>query len=232
MASFSMARIAENRRFKYLDALFYFFTKYTLFPVFKIYHRAERVGLKHVPLKGPFIVIANHASFLDPWYLGVMFRRRHIRYLITNKWYLKNKFFTFLFDLYGCVPVTPDNMEPSTIKAILNILKKGGAVGIFPEGRVCYDGKLQEFNPGALYVAMRTKVPIIPVTICGSYEMLSRHKLVPRPAKLKIVIGKAINYSDYDNEKKNSKDIFINEMQKIKDWIIEQLDQFKDKYQR
>lgn len=227
-----MTDLAKKRRFKGLDTLFYFFTKYTCFLVFKIYHRAERFGFKNAPLKGPYIVIANHASFLDPWYLGVLFRARHIRYLITTKWYLKNKVLKFFFDLYGCVPVNPHDMDPSSIKATLRILREGGVVGIFPEGRVCFDGNMQEFNPGALYVAMRAGVPVIPVTICGSYEMLPRHKVVPKPVKLRIVVGRPIVFSDDHKEKKNSKDFYVHEMEKIKSWMADQLAQFEDEKQK
>lgn len=218
-------------RLNNMKILIYFLTKYAIFPLLKIYHRAERIDFKNAPRKGAYIIIANHASFLDPWYLGVMFRSRRIHYLITTKWYLKNKFWKFFFDLYGCVPVNPNDMEPSTIKMILKILQEGGVVGIFPEGRICYDGKMQEFNPGAVYVAMRAKVPIVPVTICGSYEMLPRHKRIPRPKKLRIIVGKPIYFSNLEGEKKNSKDFYIKEMQKIKTWISDQLNHFQKRRQ-
>jgi len=222
-----MTKMKENRKFKYLDTFFYFFTMYALFPILKVYHQAERAGFKNVPRKGPFIIVANHASYLDPWYLSTLFPIRHFRYLVTNKWFKKNKLWTLLFELYGCVPITPDEMEPSTIKIVLKIVKEGGAAGIFPEGRVCYDGKTQEFNTGAVYIAMRAKVPIVPAAICGSYAMFPRHAKFPRPRKLRIVIGKPIDYSHFDDLKKDSKDIYISETQKIRDWIVDQLRQFE-----
>ena len=224
-----MTEITDSRRFKYFDTIFYFITTYFLYPIFKIYHRAEGAGIRNIPRKGPFIVIANHACFFDPWYLGVTFRARYVRCFVTNKWYKKNKLWTFFFDLYGCVPATPENMEPSSIKLILKILQYGGAIVIFPEGRVSDDGILQEFKPGAVYIAMKAKVPIIPVAICGSHEIMARNELLPKPSKLKIVVGEAIDVSNIASGKQKMKDACMRETQKIKDWIAEQLKQFENR---
>ena len=68
---------------------------------------------------------------------------------------------------------TRDQLEsagdnPSAIKHSLEILNKGGVIGIFPEGGICYDGKLHKFKPGAFRLARRASVPIVPAAICGS----------------------------------------------------------------
>ena len=72
----------------------------------------------------------------------------------------------------------------------MKILKKGGVVGIFPEGKVTNNGKMKEFDSGAVYIASKANVPFVPVAICGSYDALPRHKKFPRPKQIKIVIGK------------------------------------------
>lgn len=223
-----MIDLAEKRRLKGWDTLFYFFSVYICFPLFKIYHRAERIGFQNVPLKGPFIAISNHSSFLDPWYISAMLPIRHIHYLVTTKWYLKSRVWRFFFDSYGCIPVNPGNMNPSTIKAILRALTDGEAVGIFPEGRVTDDGELQKFHPGALYIAVRAKVPVIPIAVCGSYETLPRDRKVPYPYKLRIVFGKQVIFSDILHAQTTAKEIYIMEMQKIRTWIADQLAQFKE----
>ena len=107
------------------------------------------------------------------------------------------------FDLFNCVPVNPFSMELSTIKEVMRILKKRGIIGIFPEGRVCYDGKFQEFNPGAIYIAKKANVPILPIAICGSYQALPRQNRIPKPKKMRIVVGKPIHFSKNRNENKN-----------------------------
>lgn len=216
--------------FFFVAISFYSITNFLLLLFCKVYHRADWVGFKDVPLKGPFIIVANHESFIDPWFIAALLLPRHVRYLVTTKWYYKNKLWKLLFDLNSCIPVNPFKMEHSTIKAVMKVLKKGGIVGIFPEGRVCYDGKLQEFNPGAIYVAMKANVPILPIAICGTYQALPRQNLIPKPKKMRIVIGKPLHFAKSLDENKNSKDKYSNEMQKIKDWIAGQIEQFNNQW--
>ena len=206
--------------------IIYFFTMYLLFPFLKIYHRAEREGLEHIPKKGPCIVVANHASFFDPWYLSALFPPRWIHYLTTTRWYYKSKIWKLFFDLNGCIAIKPGSTGPSTLKQVIRILKKGGIVGIFPEGKITYDGKLLEFDPGAIYLASRENVPIIPVAICGSYAALPRQRKVPKPTKIKIIVGKPRYFAKESAKEKFSKDFYNDKMLEIKNWIEQELRNF------
>ena len=205
---------------------FYFLSNFILLIFIKLYHRAELTGLEHAPRKGPVIFVANHSSFLDPWYLAALYllQFREIRYMTTTHWYYKNWFWKSFLYLSGCFPVRPGNISPSTIKRALKILKRGGVVGIFPEGAITYDGELQEFNPGACYLAMKANAPIIPVAICGTFRAFPRQQRFPRPRKIKFIMGKPIHFSAKADH--CSKDAFVTEMQKIKEWIGRQTEQF------
>ena len=185
------------------------------------------IGIRNIPQRESLVIVANHSCFLDPWYIAAMLLPRRIRFLVTTKWYYKNKFWNLLFYLYGCIPLNPFDMKPSTIKTVAQALKEGSIVGVFPEGRVSYDGKLQEFNMGAVYIAMKANVPIIPMAICGSFEALPRHKLVPKPKKIKIVTGEPIRFTKNRNENRIPRDLYEIEMQNIKNWIKDQTDQFR-----
>ena len=208
-------------------ALLYWFAIYCLFPFIKIYHRASREGLENVPWKGPFIIVANHSSFMDPWYLSILFRRRIIHYLTTTDWYYKSKLWQLFFWLNGCIPVTKGKFELSAMKLILQTLKKGGIIGIFPEGGIGYDSELREFNAGAVSLAMRAKVPVIPAAICGAFEAFPRHTSFPRPKKIKIIIGKPIHFPPWTKGDNNETGFYEKEMQKIKEWIGDQIEQFR-----
>jgi len=79
-------------------------------------------------------------------------------------------------------------------------VKAGRSLAVFPEGRRTDDGQLQAFEPGAFKIALRAGVPIVPVTIRGTFKMLPRTSLAPRPGRVDVIISEPIETTDY-NEK-------------------------------
>ena len=72
---------------------------------------------------------------------------------------------------------------------------------IFPEGTRSHDGELLEFKPGALKLGTKPAVPIIPVTISGSIDMMPKGSYAIRPSKVKVIIHPPIMpevYADQD----------------------------------
>lgn len=205
--------------------MFYRITIALFLIFFKMYHRLEMIGARNMPKRGPFIIIANHSCFLDPWYIAAMSLPRCIKFLVTTKWYYMNKFWNLLFYMYDCIPLNPFDLKHSTIKTVVQALKEDRIVGIFPEGKISYDGKLQEFNIGAIYIAMKANVPIIPMAICGSFEALPRHKRFPKPKKIIIIAGEPIRFTQNGNG--IPKEMCEIEMQNIRNWIKDQIDQFR-----
>lgn len=80
----------------------------------------------------------------------------------------------------------------------IRFLKEGYSMVIFPEGTRSKDGTLQEFKPGALKLATKAGVPIIPVAIDGSIGMMRKGSFVIRPADVTLTIFPAILPEDYD----------------------------------
>ena len=101
-------------------------------------------------------------------------------------WYLKRS---------GQVPI--DSSSPrSAVAGLLRgvkTLKAGVPLVVFPEGKRTPTGHLQEIAPGCAFMAIRAGVPLIPVALIGTYELLPIHVYSLRPRPLKIVIGDAIS---------------------------------------
>jgi 1-acyl-sn-glycerol-3-phosphate acyltransferase len=160
----------------------------TTAPVVGAYWRLSPEGaFDAVPKQGPVLIAANHSCFLDPW-LVTMVNRRDISWLTTRQWYDRSWFWKKFFDAQGVLPVQAEDPQ-GTIERMSLHLERGKIVGIFPEGRISYDGKIHRFRPGLSRVAARTGVPVVPVGIRGSYESLPRTRRFPRPSKISIHYG-------------------------------------------
>ena len=76
-------------------------------------------------------------------------------------------------------------------------VKNGRSLAVFPEGRRTEDGQLQKFEPGAFKIALKAGVPIVPVTIRGTFAMLPRTTLAPRPGRVDVIVGEPIDTTAY-----------------------------------
>jgi 1-acyl-sn-glycerol-3-phosphate acyltransferase len=112
---------------------------------------------------------------------------RHVSWLITRNWYDKSRFWKLFFRAHGTVPVGSSAAE--TIQVACEVLGKGQQLGVFPEGRISHDGKLQRFHSGIARMAAISGAPVIPVGIQGAYESLPRQRVVPRPGPVVISLG-------------------------------------------
>ncbi len=136
---------------------------------------------------GPALVCSNHLSFLDPPFIGQAFARP-IHYF-ARKSLFKNPVAGAILRSWQSIPIDRDKPDPSSLKTTIRLLKNGGRVLMFPEGTRSFDGKLQPAEPGAGLFIAKAAVPVLPVRIHGTYEALSRHHKLPRPAQVTLVVG-------------------------------------------
>jgi len=140
-------------------------------------------GLKNIP-KSPFILVSNHTSYLDvivDGYLCVP-RRFHFIGQIDGwkgimKWLIRTLYF-----VSGVIPLDrqSDESRENALKEAIRVLKKGNILVLYPEGRRSANGELQEGKLGAAKIFLKTRVPILPVGLKGTFE------LFPPQGKLKI----------------------------------------------
>lgn len=119
---------------------------------------------------GPVIVAANHRSFLDPLVVGSTMTRR-VFFVMAREHYerpLLNRFYR----LERCIPVDDTRDNRGALRAGKAVLDAGRVLGIFPEGRISRDGRLQRGQPGVAWLAQRTGAPVVPLYIGGTREAL------------------------------------------------------------
>jgi 1-acyl-sn-glycerol-3-phosphate acyltransferase len=156
----------------------------TLLLLMKVLFRIEHRGWEKIPANGPLLLISNHVTYCDPFWIAV----RVYRTLRFMAW---DKIFSFpgvgaLFRWLGAFPVSLENPEFSAYKVALGVLKSGEALMIFPEGGRSPDGRLLPFKEGAARLALRSGATIVPVVVHGGENVWSPRMILPRPAKVRI----------------------------------------------
>jgi 1-acyl-sn-glycerol-3-phosphate acyltransferase len=164
-------------------------------------YRSE--GRRNIPRRGPALLLANHQSFFDPSIVGSA-TRRHLCFLARKT--LFRGLFGRLIRRLNAVPVDQEGVAKEGLKMILEQLKAGQAVLVFPEGERTATGEVQPLKPGVLLLINRIDAPIVPIGIAGAFAALPRTRhwpklspliLPPTEAAIAVSIGKPISAQHY-----------------------------------
>jgi 1-acyl-sn-glycerol-3-phosphate acyltransferase len=150
----------------------------------RAYFGLELHGVEHIPSVGPVLIIPNHQTYADPPLVTIPIRRP-VHYMAWSR----------LFDIPGlswlirrlrAFPVDVDGSDPRATRAAIRVLRKAGALMIFPEGGRSADGTVLPFRPGAFRLAVALDVPVLPVTIAGGEQVWPPGRRLPRPGRVTI----------------------------------------------
>ena len=154
-------------------------------PVIRAVWRLEVDGASHVPA-GPVIVVANHDSLSDPFFLGAALERP-IRFLAKRELW-RARVVGRILDGLGGIPVDRRRGDVGAVAAVAHALEGGAAVAIFPQGTVLGPSD-RPWQRGAARLALTTGAPLVPVAIVGADVVLRPGTRLPRRARVKVVIG-------------------------------------------
>jgi len=153
-------------------------------------HQLTIVGGERIPATGPLILCANHSSYYDSMLLGLV-TRRPVRFLIIDDFY-RHPLLGFVIRHCGAIPVTLRGGDREALRRGTEILRSGGLLGIFPEGRLTRTGHVGGGKQGAALLAAASGARIVPVTISGAYDVYPRGRLLPRPGSIRVLVHEAI----------------------------------------
>ncbi|HYV29127.1 MAG TPA: lysophospholipid acyltransferase family protein, partial [Candidatus Eisenbacteria bacterium] len=156
---------------------------------------------ERVPLQGPVILAANHASFLDPPLVGSGVKRS-INYLARESLF-RFPVVGWVLHQWQVVPVDREGGGAKGLKAILDRLLRGGAIILFPEGTRTRDGKLQPARSGIGLTVIKSAAPVVPVRVFGTFEAFGRHMKFPRPHRVAVKYGRPMAFADLRKEADN-----------------------------
>jgi 1-acyl-sn-glycerol-3-phosphate acyltransferase len=148
-------------------------------------------GIENIPRKGPFLLVSNHQSFLDPIFCGGP-PKRPMSFLARDTLFT-HWFFGRVIASVNAIPVKRDHADLAAMKKVIGELQQGRGVCLFPEGTRTSDGKILPFKAGLGLLCRRGKATIVPVVIDGAFECWPRHKKLFSPGGSIVVhYGKTI----------------------------------------
>ena len=196
------------------NKIFYAVVKIFFKFLLKIYNRCSVKWLEKLNPNEKFIVACNHVSNLDPLTVGCFFPRM-LKYFAKEELF-HTKFFGACIRALGAVPVARDSNASAAgaLRGFMKLYQEGSDVLIFPEGGRSLDGKLQPLEGGVALIAARTKAPILPAFIKGSYEAMPTGATFVKPKKIKLIFGKPLRFSEEVYTSKEGRNIIMKELEK------------------
>jgi long-chain acyl-CoA synthetase len=177
------------------DTLSYSFTLavfHTTRILSKLLFRPTLLGIENLPRHQPFILCANHTSYIDAILLATTipkWLREHI-FFLGYRTYFEMPIIRTLVKATHIIPIDLNTQLTMALQACAYVLNKGYSLCLFPEGRRSIDGKLQSFKPGIGILAKELPhIPIVPAFIQGAYEAWPRARAFPRPHATQITFG-------------------------------------------
>lgn len=160
-------------------------------PLLRVLFSVEHHGLENVPRDGAVILAGNHPSYLDPMLVAMPIDRT-IRFMAWDALF-KVPLLGWLIGKLGAFPVDiRKGKGESAFQEACRVLKRGDALGIFPEGQRSEQGPMGELRTGVARLAIETGAPIVPISIGGAVRAWPKWKLLPRPAKIVVRYHKPV----------------------------------------
>jgi 1-acyl-sn-glycerol-3-phosphate acyltransferase len=148
-------------------------------------------GDEHIPRSGPFILVANHCSNVDPLILGWAIGNRTNRLIhFMAKAEMRGwPVLGWLASQSGVFFVRRGEGDRAAQRYSLEALAEGRPIALHPEGTRSRDGRLQPGRAGAAFLAMRSGAPLLPAGIAGTHRIFPGRSRFPHPTRIVIRIG-------------------------------------------
>lgn len=169
--------------------------------------RIKVTGKENMPAEGGAVVVINHRSNWDVVVAGVS-SPRQLGYMAKSELF-KNRLLGGLITALGAFPVHRGKGDIGAIKAALIRLREEKIVAMFPEGRRVKENETAMAKPGAVMLAHKARVPVVPIKLSGKYHWMS---------KINVIIGKPVTFEEYYEEK-----LTVEQLQELTDSLMKNL---------
>jgi 1-acyl-sn-glycerol-3-phosphate acyltransferase len=167
-------------------------------PLVKLVWRPDVIGLDNVPTTGGVILASNHLSFADSVVIPVVVPRKVV-FLAKSDYFtghgVKGTASRLWFEGLGMLPVDRDDSKAAlaSLDTALEVLSRGEAFGIYPEGTRSRDGRLYRGRTGVAHLALTAGVPVVPVGLTGTEKLQPVGSSLPRIVPVTVRFGTPID---------------------------------------
>jgi 1-acyl-sn-glycerol-3-phosphate acyltransferase len=169
------------------NLFWYRISKFFVMCFCRVWFRLRFEGRKNIPVTGPIIIAANHASYLDPLVVGLgpprwllFLAQAGLARFAPARWWMAQ---------VGVTLIDRDAPSKTALRLLSDSLAAGHPVCLFPEGTRSRDGTVGPFRSGVEFLVRRTGAPVLPVGVDGSARAMPRSAWFPRPRKIVVRYG-------------------------------------------
>lgn len=184
--------------------MFYWIMKHIVVgPILLAIFRPWVVGLERVPKEGPVILASNHLSFIDSIFLPLVVDRPVV-FLAKSEYFtgkgLKGWATRMFFQATGQLPIDRSGGKASeaSLNTGLRVLRDGNILGIYPEGTRSPDGRLYRGRTGVARMVLEAGVPVVPVAMIGTEEVMPIGTRIPKVRRIGLVFGAPLDFSRFE----------------------------------
>ncbi len=169
-------------------------------PLARAVWRPTVLGLENVPRTGGVLLASNHLSFFDSVVIPVVAPRK-VAFLAKSDYFtghgIKGTLQRAWFEGLGMLPVDRDDTAAAidSLETALEVLGRGEAFGIYPEGSRSRDGRLYRGRTGVAHLALTAGVPVVPVGLQGTEKIQPVGSNRPRLAKVTVAFGEPLDFT-------------------------------------
>jgi 1-acyl-sn-glycerol-3-phosphate acyltransferase len=157
----------------------------------RLLFRPKVTGAQHIPGEGPVLIAPIHRSNVD--FTFTLFMSRRKVFFMAKDSLFRIPMVGSLLRHLGAFPVHRGAADRESMTLAEEVLRQGHALVLFPEGTRKEGRAVAPLHDGAMFVAARTGAMVVPVGIGGSDRAMPKGAKLPRPAKVRIIIGAPIN---------------------------------------
>jgi 1-acyl-sn-glycerol-3-phosphate acyltransferase len=157
----------------------------------RLLFRPKVTGGQHIPGEGPVLIAPIHRSNVD-FAFTLFMSRRKVFFMAKDSLFRLPMVGSLLRHL-GAFPVHRGSADRESMSLAEQVLRQGHALVLFPEGTRKEGRAVAPLHDGAMFVAARTGAIVVPVGIGGSDRAMPKGAKLPRPAKVRIIVGEPID---------------------------------------
>ena len=189
------------------NRMFYSFMRRLCLLISGPYLRQRIRNRHHLPATGPVIVApGGHRSNLDTLLVGMAVGRRSL-YMAKDSLF-KSRFWSSFMRIFGAFPVARDRLDRRALATAIKVLERGDVLIMFPEGARQEGSKLQPLFEGVAWLSAKTGAPVVPIGIGGSQKVMPIGKIMPRPHRIRMILGEPMPPPETGKSARASRDAF------------------------